>query len=138
MAGTVAVVAAVAAAALIPRISTRTRTAIRLRGGDGVGKRNPRKIRSLRVSSAGAARLLATLEVKRVEIELAREWFLSLSVASSAPGPGRAWREEEGKVGERACLLCGHTVKLIALKSPPDIYPRALSASPLVALAVVS
>jgi hypothetical protein len=36
------------------------------------------------------------------------------------------------------CLLCGHTVMLFALKSPPDIYPRALSASPLVELAVVS
>ena len=89
MAGTVAVVAAVAAAAPIPRISTTRRTAIRLRGVGGVGKRNPRKIRSSPVSSVGAARLLVTLEVKRVEIELAREWFLSLSVASSAPGPSR-------------------------------------------------
>jgi hypothetical protein len=76
MAGTVAVVVAAAAAPSRRNSTTRTMTAIRLRGADGVGKRNPRKIRSLRVSSVGAARLLATLEVKQVEIELAREWFL--------------------------------------------------------------
>ncbi len=62
---------------------TTTTGAIRLRGMDGVGRSSRRKIRSLRASSVGAARSLATLETKRVGIERAREYFLSHCVVSS-------------------------------------------------------
>lgn len=63
--------------------ATMTTGAIRLRGADVVGRSNRRKIRSSRASSVEAARSLVTQDTKLVEIERARECFLSHCVVCS-------------------------------------------------------
>ncbi len=76
MAATVAEQAAPVGPSLMNSVMTTT-GAILLRGADGVGRSNRRKIRSLRASSVEAARSPATPETKLVGIERARESFLS-------------------------------------------------------------
>lgn len=75
--------------------ATTTTAAIRLRGADGVGRSSRRKIRSSRASSVEAARSHATLETKLVEIERAREYFLSPCVVCSWQCAG-TWLPLEG------------------------------------------
>ena len=112
----------------IPMSSLRmTKKALRLRDGEGAGKRSQRKIRSSRASSVGVAKSLATLGMKK-GIELARELFRPLwLVNGDAPGSGRPWKEVERKAGEGcgSCLCVGCSQRDIALNSPA-FYPGTL------------